>query len=353
MRTARGWSRSLAILTFLTLSLTSCLKLDMALTVSSDDTVDGALVFAVNKELLELTGQSVDDFLGQTQVPSDVPGASQEPYEDDRFVGTKVVFDSVPLAELQQGSATDSLSIVREGDRFEVSGVLDLSTADQELQGNPFEGQIQEAFDTAELRVAVTFPGEVIQTNGQVEGTTVVWEPKFGVRTKMTAVASATGDGAEAAGEDGSGGSEASGGDSGGTTLLWVILGLALIAGLVALFLVMRRGRSAAGAPPAPGAGLPGVAAAAAQPGEAAAAAQPGEAAPAAQPGEAAPALPPAEAATAPIPPAPAPPAAPPSDPTSGEGPAATDDTTEPIGNAGAEGDPTERPTADPDDAPR
>lgn len=309
MRTARAWRRGPAILA-LTLLLTGCLKLDMALTISPDDTVDGELVFAVNKELLELTGQSVDDFLGQTQVPSDVPGATQELYEDDRFVGTRVVFDSVPLAELQQESATDSLSIVREGDRFVVSGVLDLSTADQELQGNPFEDQIQQAFDSAELRVAVTFPGEVIETNGQVDGTTVVWEPRFGVRTKMTAVASATGEGSEAAGgNEGSGGAEASVGGSGGNAVLWVILGLAVVAGVVALFLVMRRrGASAAGGGmPAPGAGLPGVAASSA---------------------------PSAGAATAPIPPAPVPPA-PPHDSVSGESAASADDTTEPIGRSG------------------
>ena len=90
MRTARAWIRSLVTLTGLTLLLAGCLKLDMAITISPDDTVDGELVFAVNKELLELSGQTVDDLLGQTDVPSDVEGATQEPYEDDRFVGTRV-----------------------------------------------------------------------------------------------------------------------------------------------------------------------------------------------------------------------------------------------------------------------
>lgn len=320
MRSARAWGRGLAILA-LTLLLSGCLKLDMALTVSPDDTVDGELVFAVNKELLELTGQSVDDLLGQTQVPSDVPGATREPYEDDRFVGTKVVFDSVPLAQLQQGSAADSLSIAHEGDRFVVSGVLDLSTADQELQGNPFEEQIQQAFDTAELRIAITFPGEVIETNGQVDGTTVVWEPKFGVRTRMTAVAAATGDGAEAAGGvEGPGGDAASG--SGANSLLWAVLGLAAIAGVVALFLVKRRrAGSAAGARTSlPGAGLPG----------------------------AAPVAPSAETATTAIPPAP--PGSTSAGSTSREGVVPADDTTEPIASPGErpEGGPTNPPPVDP-----
>ena len=111
MRIARAWGRSLATVAVLTLVLTGCLKLDMALTVSPDDTVDGQIVFAVNKELLELTGQSVDDLLGDTTVPSDVEGATQEPYEDDTFVGTRVTFDSVPLERLQERSDPGSLSI--------------------------------------------------------------------------------------------------------------------------------------------------------------------------------------------------------------------------------------------------
>ena len=92
MRTARAWIRSATVVAGLTLLLAGCLKLDLALTLSPDDTVDGEMVFAVNKELLELTGQSVDDLLGDAAVPDDVPGATQEPYEDDRFVGTRVLF---------------------------------------------------------------------------------------------------------------------------------------------------------------------------------------------------------------------------------------------------------------------
>jgi hypothetical protein len=254
MRAARAWIRSLIALTGLTLLLTGCLKLDMAITISPDDTVDGELVFAVNKELLKLSGQSVEDILGNTAVPSDIEGATQEPYEDDRFVGTKVRFEDVALADMQPGAGSDSLSIERVGDTYEVSGVMDLTTDDPQLQGNPFEDQIKEAFDTAELRIAITFPGEVLETNGTVDGTTVTWEPVFGERTELTAVASASGDGVEGSdGEGSTGGTGAAGassGDSGGTTLLLVILGLVIIAVIVGLFLVLRR--RGAGTQPVP-----------------------------------------------------------------------------------------------------
>lgn len=244
--------RSLAIIAGLTLLLAGCLKLDMAITISPDDTVDGQMVFAVNKQLLELTGQDVDDVLGDTTVPSDVEGATQEPYEDEDFVGTQVTFEDVALSDLSEGSDPDSLTIVRTGDTYEVDGVMDLSTEDADLQGNPFEDQITEAFDTAELRIAITFPGEVLETNGQVDGTTVTWEPVFGERNVLSAVASASGDG-ESDRDNGADAAGASDEDSGGNALLYVVVGLVIIGVLLGVFVTMRRRSS--GAPPAAAAG--------------------------------------------------------------------------------------------------
>jgi hypothetical protein len=228
-------------LTGLTLLLAGCLKLDMDITLSPDDTVDGEVVFAVNKEMLELTGQNIDDMLGDTAVPDDVEGATSEPYEDERFAGTRVVFEDVALEDMQERSDPDSLSIERVGDTYEVNGVLDLGMEDADLEGNPFEEQITEAFDTAELRIAITFPGEVLETNGRVQGTTVTWRPVFGERTEITAVASAVPD--SAGGDDGSEGTEAAGSteSSGGDALRYAILGLIVLAVAVGVYVIVRR----------------------------------------------------------------------------------------------------------------
>lgn len=244
--------RGVGVLVGLTLLLTGCLKLDMALTISSDDTVDGDLVFAVNKEIVELTGQSVDDLVGDASVPDDVEGATQEPYEDERFVGTRVTFDDVALADLQDRADPDALSIERRDDTFVVSGVMDLTADDADIEGNPFEDQIAEAFDTAELRIAITFPGEVLETNGRVDGTTVTWEPTFGERTELTAVASAV-EGAGAGEGEGEGeGSEPAGESepaSDGNALLYVIAGLVIV-GIVIGLVAMTRRRNVTPPPP-------------------------------------------------------------------------------------------------------
>lgn len=243
--------RGVGVLVGLTLLLTGCLKLDMALTISSDDTVDGDLVFAVNKEIVELTGQSVDDLVGDASVPDDVEGATQEPYEDERFVGTRVTFDDVALADLQDRADPDALSIERRDDTFVVSGVMDLTADDADIEGNPFEDQIAEAFDTAELRIAITFPGEVLETNGRVDGTTVTWEPAFGERTELSAVASAV----AGAGGDADAGSESTGEtepSSGANVLLYVLAGLVVAGMVVALILMARRRNVAAPSSPDP-----------------------------------------------------------------------------------------------------
>ena len=42
--------------------LAACMKLDMDLTISSDNTVSGSLIFAMDKSVLEMTGASHEDF---------------------------------------------------------------------------------------------------------------------------------------------------------------------------------------------------------------------------------------------------------------------------------------------------
>ena len=95
--------------------------------------------------------------------------------------------------------------------------------------------------ERVELYVPITFPGEVLETNGRVQGTTVTWRPVFGERTEITAVASAVPD--SAGGDDGSEGTEAAGSteSSGGDALRYAILGLIVLAVAVGVYVIVRR----------------------------------------------------------------------------------------------------------------
>jgi len=177
----------------LALLLTGCFRVNFDLEVSPENTVAGTAVIAVDQDLLELSGQSVDQFFNEADL-SDLPAnASIDDYEEDGFIGKQVTFDQVPLDEFQQnetlsgaGTGGESLSIEREGDEFVVSGGFDMS-------GPEFTGQDvpQQFLDNFEFRITMTFPGPVTSSTGQVDGNTVTWEPKFGDNTRIEARASA------------------------------------------------------------------------------------------------------------------------------------------------------------------
>jgi hypothetical protein len=172
------------------LLLAGCVKVDMDLEISPDNTVSGQAILAVDQSVVELSGQSADELFRDLDL-SDLPeGATVEPYEGDGFVGQQVNFDDVALSEFTGGetlgASGEELSITRVGDEFHVAGRLDMS-------GTEFSGgQVpQQLLDTMEFRIAITFPGPVESSTGSVDGNTVTWEPRIGQNTEIRAVASA------------------------------------------------------------------------------------------------------------------------------------------------------------------
>ncbi len=232
----------IGILGLLAVLMSACLKLDMNLQVSADNTVSGTIVFAIQKQILELAGGSVDDLLGEAPLPSDAPGVTVTDYEDDTFAGKQFSFDSVPIEQFS-GDTEDELKITREGDVFHVSGTLDLSSALSGATG--VSGFDPSTFlQGAELKIQIAFPGEVTDSNGQVDGNTVTWVPEIGERLDIRATASAV-----------EGGSSSS-------MILWIVIGVAVaVLIIVILVLLSRRNRPKpapaegatpdAGAPPA------------------------------------------------------------------------------------------------------
>lgn len=234
IRARRAAIRTVALgaLAFL---LSGCLKLTMDLEVAAEDTVSGAVVFGIDRDILDLTGQNLDGVLGEESlVPPDVEGVSVAPYEDDEFAGQEITLDEVRLEEFNQdtgGGGADSLTIARDGDTFVVDGALDLSTEDAATEGIPFDPS--QFFESADIRITMTFPGDVQSSNGEIDGNTATWTPKVGERTEIRAVASAVGGG-------------------GSSPLLWIVLGVIVVAAIVVAMLVSRR-RAAPSALPADG----------------------------------------------------------------------------------------------------
>ena len=247
---SRGWRTIARVGAFaaLALLLTGCLKLNMNLLVGSDDTVTGTVQFGISKEVLELTGSTPEDLLGSdAPFPEDAEGVTVTPFDDGEFAGQEFTFENVPLAEFNDPDNPDALTITRSGDTFTVAGVLDLGTGTTGATG-ALGGTAAELFESADIRVTLTFPGDVIDSNGdEVEGNTVTWIPEFGERLEISATASAVDDG------DGEEIPEGAGGDDGGSslTLILIIVGALVVAAIV-VFVIMsqrKKGQTPPGTP--------------------------------------------------------------------------------------------------------
>jgi len=198
LRTPRSGTLRAALAGVVVLGLAGCLKADADLAVSSDNTVDGTLIVAVDESLLAITGQSEEEFLDQFlqgagplgQEAPESGSVEQERYSEEGKLGARYRLSDIPLAEFNEGDGDESVRIVRDGDKFRVSGVLDLSNP-ADLTGTPLGEQAQALLRDAEIRVKLTFPGDVESATGAVDGNSVTWAPKFGERVETVAVADA------------------------------------------------------------------------------------------------------------------------------------------------------------------
>lgn len=245
----------------LALLLSGCFRFDVDFVVSENQTVSGSMIFGFHRDTLDFARQfdenaTTEDLLSESGFEApDVEGVTSEPYEDESYVGVRYRLDQVPLdainEEFRSGGDADPLQIVYQADRnvYEVSGTVDLSDAAGDGEDVFLPPTLMSGM---EMRIALTFPGEIIETNGEVSGTTVTWRPQMGEITELHAVASASGSGAQ-------GGDDTSlAGRSGSTSaVVSIVVALAVLLVVLAVVLIVwlsRRNRGGA-APVAPGAG--------------------------------------------------------------------------------------------------
>jgi hypothetical protein len=222
----RSAVRVIGLVTLAILS-TGCIKVDLALRLHTDNTVDGSMTYAVSKDLLTLTNSSPDDLLNQVASGGPLPAGidyRSANYDDGTFVGKTLTFEHADIAAFQQsGIGGESLSIQRVGDTFQVDGEIDLTTTSTgQLQ--PGAAQLARSM---QLRLAITFPGPVQQQTGGTitDPDTVTWTPAYGKKTEIHAIGSALG-------------------DPTGRPFVWITLAAVVLIVAVALLIVIRRRRS-------------------------------------------------------------------------------------------------------------
>jgi len=181
-----------------TFLLTGCIKLDMDLTVNKDRTVSGTVIGAVSDYLAELAEESGDTSSNSLTSELDslfdenTPGVTVKEYNSGGFTGQQYILDRVAISELSgDGTDPEGFNIKIEGNKVNVSGVLDLSMDDDTTSSlELFGGDLAKGlFSSAQMRIAVRFPGKVISSSGEIsaDGKQVVWTPVIGERNELSA----------------------------------------------------------------------------------------------------------------------------------------------------------------------
>ena len=181
-----------------TFLLTGCIKLDMDLTVNRDRTVSGTVIGAVSDYLAELSEESGDTSSSSLTSELDslfdenTPGVTVKEYKSGGFTGQQYILDRVAITELSgDGTGADSFNIKIEGNKATVSGLLDLSMDDDTTSGLELFGAdlAKGLFSSAQMRIAVRFPGKVISSSGEIsaDGKQVIWTPVIGERNELSA----------------------------------------------------------------------------------------------------------------------------------------------------------------------
>lgn len=150
----------LAVLVLGTL-LGGCARVRAALAVQPDDTVSGELIFAT-------PAKSADDRGPSVTLPPDLAGAVDvSAYRQDGYTGSLLRFNRLSFGQVvalthatfPSGDRVQ-VNLRRAGGRVLVTGSVDLTTV---------------SVDKADFQLKMSFPGRVVDTNGENDSGTVSW----------------------------------------------------------------------------------------------------------------------------------------------------------------------------------
>lgn len=183
MTTMKRRGGAFLMIAALALFLTGCMRMHVNVSINPNDTVDGEIIMAVSDEAVEGFGISPQDAWNDMAADADMPDEfDYSDYAEDGYTGGRYTFSEMPISEWSAGDTADDLMIVRDGDEFVVTGVLDLSDGDsEELPG------MEEIFASMDVRMSFTFPGEITEASGDISGSTVTWTATYGERLVMSA----------------------------------------------------------------------------------------------------------------------------------------------------------------------
>jgi hypothetical protein len=182
--------RRLALLFALVLVLSAC-EIRSHLTIDAADLSNGTVTAEIGfdeefREAMEQFGGEGMDLVAELEESAPDEGWTVEPFVDGDVEGAVLSHDFSSLTELQQllessmlasedAASYDDISFTESDDtiRFEAS-LAAPDMEDQGMEGMDFD-EISNFFQF-DMKIAVTFPGDVIEHNGELTDNTVTWE---------------------------------------------------------------------------------------------------------------------------------------------------------------------------------
>jgi hypothetical protein len=177
-----------ALLLAVSFLMSGCFRLDVDARVGRDQTVQGTITAAIERDQLDEAGIQVDEddpaaVLGQVfnlqafdaLEDSDEVDVDVEEFVDDDTVGLEMTFDDLSMREFVQlvvGSQNADGTSTAERYVFERDGDVYRFEVGADEQEAAYAQQVGEQLD---FRLALTFPGDIVETDGQVENRTVSW----------------------------------------------------------------------------------------------------------------------------------------------------------------------------------
>ncbi|MFJ4169146.1 LppM family (lipo)protein [Paenarthrobacter sp. NPDC089714] len=213
----------LAVLVAVMLALTGCVKLNMSVKVNSEKSVDYEVVYAIQKSVLG--EKSFDEFMksnGTGSQEMDIPeGSTVVDYEDEKYKGKKITATNLDPAKLAESSSSENpFELKKEGDFYVLSmgGVTGTDSSDPSSAG-----MARSMFDEASVRF--TFPGKVVEAKGAtVDGNTATFD-MLSISESTVQVKA-----------------EANAGFP--LWIIWLVVGVAVVAAAVVLLFVLLRRRA-------------------------------------------------------------------------------------------------------------
>lgn len=142
--------------------LGGCARVRTALAVQPDDSVTGEMVIATPPKSPTDKGPTI------TLPPAIAPAVTVTPYAQDGYVGSvlrfaRLSFDQVGTLASTLSPAGDPVQfrIRRAGGRLLVTGAVDLTTV---------------SVDRADFELKISFPGRVVETDGDADAGTISWD---------------------------------------------------------------------------------------------------------------------------------------------------------------------------------